>query len=61
MVCPSCGIQARIERFYTKVEGDQSPDTPTRVYTVQEIACRNPQCPRHGEIIETVKNLDYEG
>ena len=61
MLCPVCGIQARIDRSYTQVEGDQSPDTTTRVYTVQEIVCRNPQCPQYGEIIETAKNLDYEG
>lgn len=61
MRCSACGVDAMIGRSYVTVQGDQSPDTKTQVYTVQEIICRNPRCKRHGEVVETVKNLDYEG
>ena len=60
MDCPKCPVQAQISRVYTKVEGDSSPDTPTRVYTVQEITCMNPQCPNFNRVINTVMHLDYD-
>lgn len=45
---------------YTQVEGDSSPETPTRVYTVQELQCLNPQCPEYKQAQET-RTLVYEG
>lgn len=40
MVCPSCKVQLRIGRSYTTVEDGNA-------VTVQEMVCRNPQCPYH--------------
>ena len=48
MQCPFFKIDTTIERSYTRVEGDESPDTPTRVFTVQEMYCRNPRCSHNG-------------
>ena len=39
-----------------KVEGDNSPDTETKVFTVQELTCRNKQCSNYGKVVETVKH-----
>lgn len=44
MMCPLCGTEMGIAASYQRVEGDESPDTPTKVFTVQEFACRNPAC-----------------
>lgn len=44
MKCPFCGIEGVISEVKTKVEGDSSPDTETKVFTVQDIFCRNPKC-----------------
>lgn len=44
MKCPYCGIEGVISGVKTQVEGDNSPDTKTQVFTVQSIVCRNPQC-----------------
>lgn len=59
MQCPYCGIETTISRAYTEVTGDKSPDTPTQVFTVQELTCRNPQCARHGQLVQTVRHLSY--
>lgn len=55
MLCPSCKTELRIEASRYEVTGDQSPDTPTEVYVVQELCCRNPQCERHGQVVETMR------
>lgn len=56
MQCPYCKIEGTILRSSIQVTGDDSPDTPTRVYTVQEIACRNPACSHYNQVVETVKH-----
>lgn len=60
MKCKYCGIEAIIDKSYTEVEGDRSPDTPTKVYTVQEITCRNPRCGHYQKHVETVRHLIYQ-
>lgn len=57
MQCPYCKIDGTIETSSIQVTGDDSPDTKTQVYTVQEIACRNPACSHFGEIVATVRHL----
>ncbi|MCI5802416.1 MAG: hypothetical protein SOX72_03740 [Oscillospiraceae bacterium] len=59
MKCPECKIEGVISGCRTEVEGDKSAEEATRVYTVQEISCRNPQCPRHGTVVETLRHLIY--
>lgn len=56
MQCPLCKIEMAIQNTYTKVEGDNSPDTETKVFTVQELTCRNKQCSNYGKVVETVKH-----
>lgn len=56
MECPICHLAAMISGTRHEVEGDQSPDTETKVYLVQEFSCRNPQCPSNGKVIGEVKH-----
>ena len=39
----------------TRVIGDNSPDTPTRVFTVQTLKCMNRNCPHQDE-----KTIEHE-
>ena len=61
MKCPRCKLEMRITSSRTLVEGDDSPDIQTRVYTEQELSCRNPQCDNFERVVETVRHLVYEG
>ncbi|HJA24724.1 MAG TPA: hypothetical protein H9795_01540 [Candidatus Fournierella merdigallinarum] len=45
----------RIGGSRTVVEGDTSPDTETRVYTEQDLVCRNPACDNRDRVVETVR------
>lgn len=58
MKCPKCGIEMMIQGTRTEVNGDDSPTTPTEVYTVLVMTCRNPQCQGH---TEEVKEKIYTG
>ncbi len=59
MDCPFCGVEMRIVGSQTLVTGDDSADTPTRVYTRQTLRCINPLCKeRPPQIID---HLVYEG
>ncbi len=60
MKCPKCAIELRIASTRTQVEGDKSPDTPTRVYTVQDLTCVNPQCENYGMPVQQTRHLLYE-
>ena len=60
MKCPKCGIELRITSTRTQVEGDKSPDTPTRVFTVQDLTCVNPQCENCGMPVQQTRHLIYE-
>lgn len=65
MICKKCGLELRIKNTYTETEGDKSSDTVTRVYTVQDFICVNPNCEDFikggGSKTETVRHLIYEG
>ena len=56
MQCPLCKVEMAISHAYTTVEGDKSPDTETKVFTVQEMSCRNKQCSNYGKVVETVRH-----
>lgn len=56
MLCPKCKVALRISRSYTKVTGDESPDTETKVFTVQELECRNPKCEDFGKVVKTAEH-----
>lgn len=55
MKCPLCDIEMSIQRSYTEVTGDDSPDTETKVFTAQEMTCRNKQCSNYGKVVDTVR------
>lgn len=55
MLCPECSCEMRIGATRTVVEGDKSADTETRVYTEQDLMCRNPACPNHAQVVQTVR------
>ncbi|MBQ8610409.1 MAG: hypothetical protein IJ412_01745 [Oscillospiraceae bacterium] len=59
MNCPVCGAELRITGSTTVVTGDDSADTPTRVYTRHTLQCRNPACSRKAPV--TVDHLLYTG
>ena len=61
MLCKKCGIEGRIASTRTEVAGDQSPDTTTKVYSVMEVTCINPQCECFGKVIEEKRVLIYDG
>ena len=42
-------LTEKCHRFY---EGDNSPDTATKVYIEQDLTCTNAQCANHGKIVE---------
>jgi len=56
MECPLCGCLMRIQKGYIDVSGDQSPDEDTVVLYVQELCCRNPNCPNFNRIVNKIKN-----
>ena len=56
MKCPLCNVEAFISSTYNKVEGDNSPDTETKVYTVQEMSCRNKNCDNYNKVVATVEH-----
>ena len=45
----------RIGATRTVVEGDNSPDTETKVYTEQDLVCRNTACDNRDRVVETVR------
>ena len=55
MLCPLCKCEMRIGATRTVVEGDNSPDTETKVYTEQDLGCRNTACDNRDHVVETVR------
>lgn len=60
MLCPKCKCEMRISTTETSVEGDESPLTQTKVYTVQTLCCRNPACENFGRATQTVRTQLYK-
>lgn len=56
MQCPLCKTEMRIGASKTVVEGDNSPDTPTKVYIEQTMICRCPQCENFGKVVQTERS-----
>lgn len=51
-VCEACGNELKVTGSRVVCEGDDSPDKKTRVFTVLEMECTNPQCSAKGKIKE---------
>ena len=49
MICSGCGCELHIVGTKISVEGDNSPDTQTKVYEVQILRCTNKRCPHPDE------------
>ena len=49
MTCPHCKTTAMIKGSHYLIRGE-------KLYLVQELMCRNPQCDHNGEIIETIEH-----
>lgn len=56
MNCPYCKVQTIIKGSRYTVRGDDSPDTETELFLVQELMCRNPQCEHDGEVVQTIEH-----
>lgn len=63
-ICPKCKNLLRVWEGRPVVEGDQSSETPTRVYLVQKMTCVNPGCeaydPKGEHPAAEVRHLIYE-
>lgn len=55
MKCPHCHIEGRVDAAGIRIENDDTPDKPTKVYAVQTVTCINPQCREHGKVFETLE------
>lgn len=51
MKCPKCGMDGFITRSGYAVSGDQSANTPTKLYRILTFTCRNKQCEACGKEI----------
>jgi hypothetical protein len=56
MKCSLCNVEASITKTFNRVEGDNSPYTETKVYTVQEMSCRNKNCDNYNKVIAVVEH-----
>lgn len=56
MDCIECKGKLQIKKSYPQVEGDNSHDTPTVLYEVQEIACLNDKCKEFGIAKDTIRH-----
>lgn len=56
MKCPQCQVEMRITRSFNKVENDDTPDTETKLFVVQELSCLNKNCANYEKVVYTVKN-----
>jgi hypothetical protein len=54
--CPECKGKIQIKESYPTVEGDNSPNTPTKLYTNLDMACMNKSCSKYCVVVETIKH-----
>lgn len=60
MNCPLCGhADPMVNGAGTVVEGDNSPDTPTKVYYTQLAYCRDKTCTNHNRAMYRIKHLTF--
>ena len=59
MICQDCKVEAAIMDSGYEVEGDNSPATPTKVFSVLKFRCRNKACPKCGREIGVVRHEIY--
>lgn len=59
MQCPKCSLEAYINSTCTEIEGDDSPQTQTRVYTRMIYHCRNPRCTAYGTSVGEIRHQSY--
>ena len=60
MLCQICRTEAVISSNNIEVEGDNSTETPTKVYRRLEVKCRNEKCINFGQTVGEKRNLIYE-
>ena len=56
MVCPKCGLEARISSSRYVVKNDDTAEKPTELYIEQTMVCRNDKCTEYEKEIGTVTN-----
>lgn len=52
MKCLNCNIDMPIDHSAYLATGDNSPQTPTELFTVLYYACHNPACPLQGQLVK---------
>lgn len=56
MKCPLCQVEMRITRSRNVVENDDTPDTPTKLFTEMDMSCLNKNCANYKKVVQTVRN-----
>ena len=56
MKCPLCQVEMRITRSRNVIEHDDTPDTPTQLFTEFELSCLNKNCTNYKKVVKTVRN-----
>jgi hypothetical protein len=51
MLCPKCKIEMRISASRYVVDHDDTPEAETKLYTQQDMVCRNKQCINYGKLV----------
>lgn len=60
MKCPLCPVEPIVNNAGKSITGDNSPDTPTKIYDRINFVCRNPQCPNFGKVIGEELILSFD-
>ena len=56
MKCPLCQTEMRISRTRYRTKNDDTADAETKLYAVQTLVCRNPQCENYGNVVTEVEH-----
>ncbi len=54
--CKECRGKLQIKRSYNKAFNDDTPNSITEVYTIQEIACLNKNCSEFGVVVDEMRH-----
>ena len=56
MQCPLCKVEMAITKATHIAEGDNSAETPTKIFMQHELSCRNKKCTNYNKVVQVVKN-----
>ena len=56
MKCPLCNVEMRIKTTRMVLENDDTPDTPTRLFSEHYMTCLNRNCANYETTVDTIRN-----